>query len=146
MVDSLASTTEGNIEIGRSNTDAMSVRDALAKHVYRRVWSWVLRTLNAVMDHGHDANPSPNHNHEGQDPSSRESRLDQYGFIGLLDIYGFEALKHNGFDQLLINYANEVLQWHFNCFIFEMETLEYSREGNGQRPRLIVTETYGFAP
>jgi myosin heavy subunit len=31
--------------------------------------------------------------------------------------------------QLLINYANESLQRHFNRCIFEVEQAEYSREG-----------------
>ena len=117
-----------NIEIGRSRTDALSVRDALAKHVYRRVWSWVLLTLNCHLDHnpgpGETAAPATAASTRGrQRPASpapplspnspnsaHTSTLSNYGFIGLLDIYGFEALEHNGFDQLLINYANEVCQ------------------------------------
>ena len=49
--------------------------------------------------------------------------------ISILDIYGFEFFEHNSFEQLCINYANELLQAQFNRHLFKLEKEEYEREG-----------------
>jgi myosin-3 len=45
--------------------------------------------------------------------------------IGLLDIFGFENQPNNGFEQLMINIANEQMQYYFNQKIFSWEQQEY---------------------
>lgn len=58
---------------------------------------------------------------------------------------------HSGFEQLLINYANEKLQRHFNRHLFEVEQDLYETEGvdwkyitfNDNRPCLELIEGGG---
>lgn len=50
-------------------------------------------------------------------------------YIGLLDIFGFENFSTNGFEQLCINYANDVLQNHYNKYTFLNDEAECKSEG-----------------
>jgi myosin heavy subunit len=90
-----------------TSAQARSSRDALAKMVYARLFNWVIRRINSAFD---------------RDASNVAS------FIGVLDIFGFENMKSNKFEQLFINYTNEQLQYLFNETVFKQEEEEYQRE------------------
>ncbi|XP_023369828.1 unconventional myosin-XV [Otolemur garnettii] len=84
---------------------AVDARDAIAKVLYALLFGWLIARVNSLV--------SPQ-----QDTLS----------IAILDIYGFEDLSFNSFEQLCINYANENLQYLFNKIVFQEEQEEYIRE------------------
>mmetsp|Transcript_15759 Transcript_15759/g.49336 ORF Transcript_15759/g.49336 Transcript_15759/m.49336 type:complete len:1407 (-) Transcript_15759:564-4784(-) len=86
---------------------ALHLRDALAKAVYSRLFDWLVHRANMAFDRS----------------SGKETQ-----FIGILDIFGFEDMKRNGFEQVFINTTNEQLQKVFNDIIFKSEEEEYTRE------------------
>ena len=77
-------------------TAAAESRDAFAKDIYSLIFDRLVRAINestsAEMNYG-----------EADD-------VDEFGVIGLLDIFGFESFDVNRYEQLCINYANEKLQ------------------------------------
>jgi len=86
--------------------EAVGARDALAKHIYAQLFSWIVTLVNMAL----------------------ESTGTSQRFIGVLDIYGFETFDINSFEQFCINYANEKLQQQFNQHVFKLEQEEYLRE------------------
>ena len=91
---------------------AEDVRDATAKAIYNKVFSWIVKECNVQLT---------------QDAGGGALRDDTK--MGVLDIFGFECFDHNSLEQLCINLTNEQLQWYFNEFIFAMELKEYASEG-----------------
>ncbi|KAG6935061.1 myosin XVA, partial [Chelydra serpentina] len=84
---------------------AVDARDAIAKILYSLLFSWLTDRINKLV-------------------YPKKEALS----IAILDIYGFEDLSFNSFEQLCINYANEYLQFFFNKIIFKEEQEEYVRE------------------
>ncbi|NXI12518.1 MYO19 protein, partial [Irena cyanogastra] len=91
-----------------SRAECETRRDCLAKVIYARLFEWLVLVINENIY---------------TDPSVWTS------FIGLLDVYGFEAFPENNLEQLCINYANEKLQQHFVAHYLKAQQEEYAAEG-----------------
>ena len=104
--------------IKKPSTMAMAEdkRDALAKMTYSYLFLWLVKSINITLS-------------QNETDSFARNDAKQTGFIGVLDIYGFECFDVNGYEQLLINYCNEKLQRHFNRHVFEVEQKLYASEG-----------------
>jgi myosin-5 len=72
--------------------------DALAKQVYASLFLWLVQSINEATCATKQENSMP------------DISVENLGIIGLLDIFGFESFQTNGFEQLCINFANEMLQ------------------------------------
>ncbi|KAG9343032.1 hypothetical protein JZ751_015250 [Albula glossodonta] len=77
---------------------AVDARDAVAKILYSLLFNWLTDRINNLVYPKNEALS-----------------------ISILDIYGFEDLSFNSFEQLCINYANEYLQCFFNKIVFKEE-------------------------
>jgi myosin-5 len=95
------------------NLKILSVEDvhnnihALMKWLYQNVFTWLVNKINHAFNTTESSNK----------------------FIGILDIFGFEILQNNSFEQLCINYSNECLQKQFNQHVFQSEQDTYISEG-----------------
>jgi hypothetical protein len=90
-----------------TDKQASDTRHALAKFIYGNMFDWIVVKVNESMVAGSGKKLS----------------------IGILDIFGFEIFKQNSFEQLCINFTNEMLQQHFNNNTFMLEETIYKNEG-----------------
>ena len=106
-----------------------NARDALAKALYGRLFDWLVARANETIcpNAVYDADADADGPRAGA--GARRSEGLDGGFIGILDIFGFESFVVNSFEQLCINYANEALQAQFNAYVFRQQQAEYETEG-----------------
>ncbi|XP_067843857.1 unconventional myosin-Ib isoform X2 [Heptranchias perlo] len=87
---------------------AYYARDALAKNLYNRLFTWLVSRING---------------------SIKAQTKVRKKVMGVLDIYGFEIFENNSFEQFIINYCNEKLQQIFIELTLKEEQEEYIKEG-----------------
>jgi myosin heavy subunit len=76
---------------------ATEARDGLAMTLYSSLFEWVVRRVNIATRVAIPSKDAP-------DPAF-QSRVKP--FIGILDIFGYEVLQDNSFEQLCIAFANQ---------------------------------------
>ncbi|KAJ1613757.1 myosin-like protein [Cryptosporidium canis] len=97
----------GNVVVSALNkAKAYEQIESCGKEVYLRCFEYLIDLVNKAIEFDDDKKQ----------------------WIGILDIYGFEVFKVNGFEQFLINFANEKLQQFFISSVFQAELQEYEKE------------------
>lgn len=105
--------SNSSIWAGTNANKAKTVRDAVVKRIYAKMFDYIVSILNRKL--------------AGRMGASKDAEAENR-FISILDIFGFENLPQNGLEQLCINYANERLQNFFLKNVVISEAEEYSRE------------------
>jgi len=110
LVERTVATKMETVKSKANIEQAIYARDAFAKALYDRLFTWLVQRINKSVVH-------------------QLSKGEEVSVIGVLDIYGFEIFEANSFEQFCINYCNEKLQQLFIELTLKAEQEEYKREG-----------------
>jgi len=100
---------------------AEAQRDTVAKTVYSRLFDDLVAFLGSKLRRRRRRSENE------RSPGRRQE--EELQTIGLLDIFGFEDMASNGFEQMFINLTNERIQHLFNSIMFKREVEAYRKEG-----------------
>ncbi|CAK0904918.1 unnamed protein product [Prorocentrum cordatum] len=106
------SSRTSHISCPRTRAQASQTLQNVTKVIYKRLFDQVVERINMSSAGG-----------------AHRGGADGIHSIGTLDIYGFERLATNSFEQLCINLANERLQQFFVEEVLGAEQDTYSEEG-----------------
>ena len=107
-------------ELALTSEEAVKSLDGLSKAIYEALFIWLVAKINKATGAAVQAIAA-------NDTKRKKERRTEL-FIGILDIFGFEILQDNSFEQLCINYANESLQGLFDDHVIKLEEAGYVEE------------------
>jgi myosin heavy subunit len=107
-----------NIQVPYSVAEAGANRDATAKFIYLQLFEWFAAELNQSLARKDEAGKAP-----GTPTIATDCTLN------VLDIFGFEVMKYNSFEQLCINYCNEKLHEFYISHLFKAEERLFQEQG-----------------
>jgi hypothetical protein len=110
---------KSHIRCPRTKSQSYQTLHCLIRILYKRLFEQIVERINASSSSGHSR----------QENTTEDGSFQaDYVNIGTLDIYGFERLTVNSFEQLCINLANERLQQFFVEEVLAAEQQMYANE------------------
>jgi myosin heavy subunit len=128
MTSRVLKTGYDEVQVQLSPAVAKDSTDALAKEIYARIFDVLVRSINEYTRARIEGDEIEELG-DGNEVQSKQSEMNKFGVICLLDIFGFERFQVNRFEQLCINYANEHLQHKYVLDNFRAVQEEYESEG-----------------
>ena len=110
--------------------ECRGIRDSLARGMYDQLFNWLIKRLNLILIPKNDVDESIPLRKSLQflRKSLNNPSCDKLA-IGLLNIFGFENLNFNGFEQFCINFLSEKLHQMYLMETFKLETKIINEEG-----------------
>ncbi|XP_019109785.2 unconventional myosin-IXb isoform X2 [Larimichthys crocea] len=105
-------TADATVDSQYTLQEASTMRDSMAKSLYGALFDWIVIHINHATLNRRDMEESVS-----------------FLSVGVLDMFGFENRQTNSFEQLCINFTNELLQYYINLQIFKLEQEDYVSEG-----------------
>lgn len=119
-------------KVPRADLQFRQVLHGLVKAIYKRLFERIVQHINASFRVLRSEEDSVDGIGRKGQPAAMEALVapeETHLDVGILDIYGFERLQQNSFEQLCINLTNERLQQHFVENMLAAEQLTYAHEG-----------------
>ena len=91
-----------------SKQEVLQTIKTVCRSCYQYLFDYIVFTINKTLE---------------KEISSTSTK-----YIGILDIFGFEVLQNNTYEQMLINYTNEFLQKQFTQSFFKKEQELYEKQ------------------